>query len=120
MVYVLSGADPASPPGNITTIILSPISISVMWEEIPVFDQNGIIIAYEILYEPLDTFDGLIGIEAVNTTNTLITISDLQEFTGYNISVRAYTSAGLGPYSDIITDMTPEDGKSLFYIHQLI
>lgn len=120
MVYVLLGTGPASPPGNITIIILSPISILVMWEEIPVFDQNGIIIAYEILYEPLDTFDGLIGIEAVNTTNTLITISDLQEFTGYNISVRAYTSAGLGPYSDIITDMTPEDGKNLFYIHQLI
>jgi hypothetical protein len=87
-----------------------------MWEEISVFDQNGIIIAYEVLYEPLDTFDGLIGIEAVNTTNTITTLSVLQEFTGFNISVRAYTIAGSGPYSDIITDMTLEDGNNSFII----
>ena len=73
----------------------------------------AIIIGYEVLYEPLDTFGGLIGTEAVNTTDTFITLSDLQEFVGYNISVRAYTNAGSGPYSDIITDMTPEDGKNL-------
>lgn len=118
-MYVPSGIGPSSPPGNITTVISSPITILVMWKEIPVFDQNGIIIAYEVLYEPLDTFGGLIGTEAVNTTDTFITLSDLQEFVGYNISVRAYTNAGPGPYSDIITDMTPEDGKNLF-IHQLI
>ena len=118
-MYVSSGIGPSSSPGNITTIISSPITILVMWEEISVFDQNGVIIAYEVLYEPLDTFGGLIGTEAVNTSNTFITLSDLQEFVGYNISVRAYTNAGPGPYSDIITDMTPEDGKNLF-IHQLI
>ena len=120
ILYVPLGIGPSSPPGNITTIISSPITILVMWKEIPLFDQNGIIIAYEILYEPLDTFGGLIiRTKAVNTTNTFITLSDLQEFVGYNISVRAYTNAGPGPYSDIITDMTPEDGKNLF-IHQLI
>ena len=119
IVYISSGIGPSSSPGNITTIISSPITILVMWKEIPVLDQNGIIIAYEVLYEPLDTFGGLIGTEAVNTSNTFITLSDLQEFVGYNISVRAYTNAGPGPYSDIITDMTPEDGKNLF-IHQLI
>lgn len=106
---------PASPPGNVTTIVLSSISILVTWEEIPVFDQNGIIIAYEVLYEPLETFGGEIETEAVNTTNTFITLSALQEFVGYNISVRAYTNAGPGPYSDIVTDITPEDGKNLFY-----
>ena len=78
------------------------------------FDQNGIIITYEVLYEPLETFGGEIETEAVNTTNTFITLSALQEFVGYNISVRAYTNAGPGPYSDIVTDMTPEDGKNLF------
>ena len=102
---------PSSPPRNITTIVLSANSILVTWEEIPVFDQNGIIIAYEILYEPLNTFGGEIAAEAINTTNVLIFLSALQEFVYYNISVRAYTIAGPGPCSDIITEMTPEDSK---------
>ena len=111
ILICLIATGPDSPPGNVTTIVLSPISILVIWEEIPVFDQNGIIIAYEVLYEPLDTFDGEIETETINTTNTSITLGALQEFVDYNISVRAHTIAGPGPYSDIITDMTPEDGN---------
>ena len=107
---------PASPPGNVTTVALSPTFIMVTWEEIPAFDQNGIIIAYEVVYEPLDTFSGELEAEAMNTTDTLTTLRDLEEFVGYNVTVRAYTSAGPGPYSDIITDMTLEDGKNVDFV----
>lgn len=115
-IYLVA-TGPASPPENVTTIILSPIAIRVNWEEIPVFDQNGIIIAYEVQYEPLDTLGGEIETEAVNTTHSsFIILSALQEFVDYNIRVRAYTNAGPGPYSDIITYMTPGDGKDLFIV----
>ena len=84
----------------------------VSWEEIPPFDRNGIIIAYEVLYEPLNTFDGLLEVETMSTTTEQSTIlSDLQEFVDYNITVRVYTSAGPGPYSDMASNMTYEDGK---------
>ena len=84
----------------------------VSWEEIPPFDRNGIIIAYEVLYEPLNTFDGLLEVETMSTTTEQSTIlSDLQEFVDYNITVRVYTSAGPGPYSDVASNMTFEDGK---------
>ena len=53
---------------------MSSTSIMVSWEEIPPFDWNGIIIAYEVLYEPLNTFGGLLEVEAMNTTTELFII----------------------------------------------
>ena len=35
----------------------------------------------------------------------------LQEYVNYTISVRAYTNAGAGPYSDPVTVLTNEDGE---------
>ena len=93
--------------------VLNSTSINVTWEEIPPMNRNGIITTYEILYEPLETFDGMIMSERVNTSNSdLYTVlNGLEEFVGYNISVRAYTNAGPGPYSDEDFGMTLEDRK---------
>ena len=79
--------------------------ISVTWKEIPSIDENGIITTYEILYE-----DNMTS-ERINTTNLSLIIVELKEFTHYNISVRAYTGVGPGPYSVPITNQTEEDGK---------
>ena len=100
---------PASPPIGIMTDAASPTSVNVLWEEVPPIDQNGIIITYEVCYEPLEIFDGTIMKDKVNTTELLYTLTDLEEFVEYNISVRAYTSEGSGPYSDAVTQITEED-----------
>ena len=81
------------------------------WNEVPEIDQNGIITEYEVMYEPLMTFGGLITTLTVNTTNLSITLMDLQEYVEYSISVRAYTSVGPGPYSVRIVRRTFEDCK---------
>ena len=65
---------------------------------------------YEIKYEPLEC-DSII--EYVNTTGPVLmmTLSGLEEYVEYNITVRAYTSEGPGPYSDPpVTERTLEDG----------
>lgn len=90
---------------------MSPTSIRVTWEEVPPFDQNGMIIAYEVFYEPLNTFDGQLEVGAMNSTVLFIILSGLQEFLGYNITVQAYTMAGPGPLSDVVANMTYEDGN---------
>lgn len=82
------------------------------WEEVPPIDQNGIITDYEVLLEPLETFDGLDPITS-NTTNFDIEIMDLMPFVSYNISVRAYTSEGPGPYSEPMSNTTSEEGTIL-------
>ena len=81
------------------------------WEDILLIDQNGVFVTYEVLYEPLETFNGNITKQTVNTTNRFISLMDLEEFVNYSISVRGYTIVGPGNYSVPVLAMTLEDGK---------
>ena len=90
---------------------MSSTSIRVTWDIVPLVDQNGIIQTYEVLYVPLETFDGAIGPLSVNVTQRMATLTDLQEYVNYTISVRAYTSVGAGPYSDGVTVITQQDSE---------
>ncbi len=94
------------------TVATSPRSINVMWEEVVPIDQNGIITQYEVLYQPLESFGGDIGVLTTNVSELATNLTDVEEFINYTISVRAYTSVGAGPYSDGMTVSTPQDGKS--------
>ena len=101
---------PANPPINIVTSSPSSTAINVRWEEVPSIDRNGIIVVYEVCYQSLETFSGTIMKKVVNVSELFLELTDLEEFVEYNISVRAYTSQGPGPFSDNITQMTQEDG----------
>ena len=85
----------------------------VTWDPVPDIDQNGIITGYEVMYEPLETFGGNITTQRMNVTapEMSMTLTELQEFVFYNISVRAYTSVGAGPFSEDMTERTDEDSK---------
>ena len=98
---------------NIVTSAVSSTEIEVSWEEVPAINENGVITVYEVLYTPLMTFEGQIS---TNTSQLNITLTGLQEYVEYNISVRAYTSVGPGPYSDGVVERTFEDGKLLVSI----
>ena len=74
-------------------------------------DQNGIILRYEVQYEPLMTFGGQLMTMVMNTSNTSIVLGGLQEYVEYTISVRAYTSVGPGPFSPGVDNRTFEGGK---------
>ena len=104
---------PSSSPNNVTIISASSTSIGVKWEDVREIDENGVIIAFEILYIPLETFNGRLVPELVNTSasNSTVTLNNLEEYVFYNISVRAYTSVGAGPFSPFITQRTSEDSK---------
>ena len=93
------------------TMVESSTALRVTWEEVPAIDRNGEITEYEVQYKPLETFGGQISTSTVNTSMLSIILTDLQEFVDYNISVRAYTSAGPGPYSDPVTERTDTDCK---------
>ena len=91
----------------------SSTEILVIWNEVPLIDQNGHITTYEVLYESLSTFNDPTNIRAmtVNVTATKFStlLVDLQEFVNYSIVVRAYTRVGPGPYSDDVYETTLED-----------
>ena len=78
----------------------------VSWEEIPQVDRNGIIIRYDIMYSYPR------GGRLVASTNELsIVLTRLAESERYTVQVRGVTSAGPGPYSDPVIEITFEDSK---------
>ena len=94
----------------------SSTSIDVMWYEVPPIDQNGVIIAYEITYTPLENFTGVIGINSTNMSGSYLSVSlvGLQEYVNYSIQIRAYTIEGPGPYSNPVLQITLENSKFIF------
>ena len=93
-------------------IAISSTEIMVTWEEVLPIDQNGIITNYDVRYEPLQ-FNESLSTLVTNTTDMAVNLTNLQEDVEYNISVRAYTAIGFGPFSTEITEMTFEDGECL-------
>ena len=93
--------------------VVSPTSIMVTWDVVPPIDQNGDITMYEVFYEPLETFNGTImsTTTTVDGTARAVNLTGLEEYVNYTISVRAYTSAGEGPYSDGVVELTDEDSE---------
>ena len=102
---------PSGYPQNVEPTTISSTEILVSWDEVPAIDQNGIIVLYEVQYEPLMTFGGQLMTMSMNTSNTSIVLGGLQEYVDYNITVRAYTSVGPGPFSPGVDNRTFEDGK---------
>ena len=108
---ISSFAAPSGYPQNVVPTTISSTEILVSWDEVPEIDQNGVIILYDVQYEPLMTFGGELMTMTMNTSNTSIVLGGLQEYVEYNVSVRAYTSVGPGPFSPGVDNQTFEDGK---------
>ena len=105
---------PSEAPQNVMLMVESSTAIRVSWEEVPAIDENGIITMYQVQYDPLETFGGLISTTNINITDTSMlstVLTGLEEYVEYNISVRAYTSIGPGLYSIDVSNRTETDGK---------
>ncbi len=115
-LFTKSFVVPFSSPINVTVFPYSSTAIRVMWKDIQEIDRNGVIVAYEILYVPLNQFNGVLvqGIVSVSASNRSSVLRGLGEYVQYNISVRARTSVGPGPYSTSITERTLQNGRVVF------
>ena len=110
---------PSGSPDIQEALNVSSTAILVTWTEVNARDRNGIIITYEVDYQPANRFNDSDIVDIVNTTNTSIVLQNLHEFVQYNITVRAYTSIGPGPFSEHELSITQEARKSLnmkFYV----
>ena len=90
---------------------ISSTAIRVTWEEVPAIDQNGIITQYEVEYNQT-TFSGatMYNTTTVDSPTLTVDLTGLEEYVEYSIRVRAYTSVGAGPYSDVVMERTQQDG----------
>ena len=97
--------------------MVSSTEIMVTWGIVPPIDQNGVITIYEVLFQPYmeelgeaEIVENLLSVN-VSEPDMSVVLINLEEYVNYIISVRAYTSVGEGPYSEIVMAMTNEDGK---------
>ena len=81
------------------------------WDPVPTIDQNGVIIQYEVEYNQT-TFSeiSMYNTTTVDSTTLMVDLTGLEEYVVYSIRVRAYTSVGAGPYSDVVMERTQQDG----------
>ena len=81
------------------------------WEEVPVFQQNGIIIKYTITYLSLtENHNGDVTLTG-NPPALTGEITGLREYVEYNITVFASTVKGDGPHSNVTVVRTDQDSK---------
>ncbi len=102
---------PSDSPQNVNAVVLSSMSVMVTWEEVSGISQNGIINQYEVLLESNKVMDMTLN---VSRRQSSVNVTELEGSTMYNVSVRAYTSEGPGPYSNSLVQVTTnKDGIAI-------
>ena len=86
----------------------------VQWGEVPANDQNGIILSYTVTYKALP--NGIELTKNVTAPTTQVTLTHLNEYTNYSITVFASTAKGAGNVSAVIIVITDEDSKYLLIV----
>lgn len=104
---------PSAPPTDVTVTTVTSTELLVDWQPPSPIDQNGVILYYDVLYTPLTTFSGLIASASVRAYNLTVLLTGLEEAIGYNVSVRAVTAVGPGPYSQPQPNSTLIDGACI-------
>ena len=102
-VWHFSG--PAVPPLNVSVTSTMQGSLSFSWSPPPCSSRGGVIQGYSYL---LTERNSNAHVAQSNTTQESVTIYGLVGDTEYQFQVAAFTTAGLGPYSQLINATTLE------------
>uniref|UniRef100_A0A8C9R638 Phosphatidylinositol phosphatase PTPRQ-like n=1 Tax=Scleropages formosus TaxID=113540 RepID=A0A8C9R638_SCLFO len=95
--------EPDSPPVNLTAFNITSHSATITWS--PPETPNGVIQVYEVVYEYS------VMRAAVNSSTPSVMLLDLNPYTLYDVSVRAYTKYGHGNQMSVVLKiLTSEDG----------
>ena len=101
--------EPSAPPSNVSAHSESSTSIFVSWGDVPSLDQNGVILSYTVTYRALPS--GSSQTKNMTAPANQTTLTGLNEYTNYSITVFASTSNGGGNKSTAIVVITDEDSK---------
>ena len=102
---------PCAPPVNVHGHNTSSTSIWVDWDNVPLADQNGIILTYTVTYKELP--NGSLKRAIVSAPATQASLNGLKKYRKYGITVFASNTQGDGSISLPIIVITDEDGELL-------
>ena len=97
---------PSAPPEELVAASISSTSFVLSWSPPPISQQNGIIREYRVNITEIQTGLSII----LNSTSTSVSALSLHPYYTYECTVSAYTVGG-GPYSEVFTVTTSEDGR---------
>ena len=95
----------------------SSSSIHIEWDEVPYWDQNGIITKYKIY---ISKHMSMSGSKKHSVTDKFHSINGLDIWEFYYIQVSALTAIGEGPKSNVTGVRTDEDSKSVSLLVTLL
>jgi len=103
VLFAVPIEEPSVGPDNVLFSELNQTTFNISWAPLTREKSYGKVILYEVKEELLSREKrrkrSLINSRKSNTTATFAVLFDLLLCSLYNVSVRAYTKAGPGPYS---------------------
>ena len=100
---------PSGPPLNFCIDATTPRTLHFSWEPPLLEQQNGVIVGYTVNIVS-DDYSMMFQLYSDDhATNLSATI--FKPYTVYRCAVAAFTTPGIGPYSNEAVILTPEDGK---------
>ena len=104
---------PSSPPVDVKVSKVDSTTATFAWLPPPAKDHNGVISYYE-LFLVNEQFN--ISDTVVNSTNDSVTVTNLEEFANYSVTVSAATRVGLGPFSTPVLFTTLQAGVKFTFV----
>ena len=99
-----------SPSTNVRATVLTPRSVEVTWTVSSSSDVTGYIISYTTTAEYIDMNDRSGSVTVNGNSAARATLTNLQEFTTYTITVQATSNSG-NANSNAVSVTTYTDGK---------
>ncbi|KAJ7380451.1 hypothetical protein OS493_008909 [Desmophyllum pertusum] len=97
---------PGVPPDNLTPLTINSSSIEVSWTPIPSkFINAAKLLGYQVFWCKAN--DSVFNVTTTELPSVLLT--DLEEYTDYNVIVNAFNYIGNGPNSSLFTAKTEEE-----------
>ena len=94
---------PSVGPDSVSTSQVNKTTFNISWEPLQREESHGKVTLYEvkaIFLKKGNLRKRSVIYSPVNTSVTFVVLSDLELCSKYNVSVRAYTAEGPGPYGE--------------------
>ena len=112
LIICSSLSEPSTAPSKIASQSLNETTYRISWDPLTREKSNGEVLTYEV--KDIRVYHAgspsLSAPRYENTTNTMVTLQELVACSTYHVLVRAYTSAGAGPFSPSLEIVT--NGRS--------
>ena len=109
MLFVFPSIEPSVGPDNVIFSELNKTTFNISWAPLTREKSYGKVILYDVKEELVSRGKKSNSSRTLITTTTFVVLYGLPRCSEYHVSVRAYTKAGPGPYSQPLVLQTSSE-----------